>query len=172
MRSRYTKIYRSTMAAYSRAANSDLAGDGGGAKLGRDAVRRAQDEMTSKTSLAAAVAFSLVTCAAPAQAAPAPANTLRVLFAQLNLCMAGVRLAKGTDVTVRFMLNRRGGLIGKPRITHGHWTGDEAERKASAASIAQGFDRCLPIKISNALGGAIAGQLIAYRFRGAREDKV
>jgi len=160
------------MAAYSRAANPDLAGDGGGAKLVRNAIRRTQDEMTPKASLAAAVAFSLVACAAPAQTAPAPANTLKALFAQLNRCMAGVRLTKGTDVTVQFMLNRRGGLIGKPRITHGHWTGDEAERKASAASIAEGFDRCLPIKISDALGGAIAGQLIAYRFRGAREEKV
>src|SRR6185437_13794051 len=102
IRSRYTKIGRSTMAAYSRAANPDLAGDGGGAKLVRNAIRRTQDEMTPKASLAAAVAFSLVACAAPAQTAPAPANTLRALFAQLNRCMAGVRLTKGTDVTVQF----------------------------------------------------------------------
>jgi hypothetical protein len=122
--------------------------------------------------LATLVAFSLAASPAPAQSARP--NTIKQMFAELNACMngAGLRLEKGTDVTVRFALNRRGGLIGKPRITYGHWTGDEADRKASAASIAQGFDACLPLKISDALGGAIAGQLIVYRFRGAREDKV
>ena len=130
--------------------------------------------MTPIAFLAALVAFSLAASAAPAQTAPARPNTIKQMFAELNKCMngAGLRLAKGTDVTVRFALNRRGGLIGKPRITYSHWTGDEADREASAASIAQGFDRCLPLKISDALGGAIAGQLIVYRFRGAREDKV
>lgn len=128
--------------------------------------------MTPKASLAAAVAFSLAASTAPAQTAPAPANTLRDMFAELNHCMAGVRLAKGTDVTVLFSLNRRGGLIGKPRITHGHWTGDDAERRATASSIAQSFDQCLPVRISDALGGAIAGRPIVYRFRGMREDKI
>ena len=128
--------------------------------------------MTPKIRMASLVAFVLVASAAPAQTAPAPANTLKDMFVELNHCMSGVRLAKGTDVTVQFMLNRRGGLIGKPRITHGHWTGDEADRKASAASIAESFDRCLPVKISDALGAAIAGQLMTYRMRGAREDKV
>ena len=127
--------------------------------------------MTPKMPLATVVAFFVVAFAAPAQTAPAPVNTLKDMFAQMNQCMADVRLAKGTDVTVQFMLNRRGGLIGKPRITHGHWTGDDADRKASAASIAQGFDHCLPIKISDALGAAIAGRLMTYRMRGAREDK-
>ncbi len=118
-----------------------------------------------------AIALSLAASAAPAQSARP--NTIKQMFAELNMCMNGVglRLAKGTDVTVRFALNRRGGLIGKPRITYSHWTGDAADREASAASIAQGFDRCLPLKISDALGGAIAGQLIVYRFQGAREDK-
>jgi hypothetical protein len=119
--------------------------------------------------------------AAPAndlQAAPAndlqaaPANNLNEMFAALNHCLSGVRLAKGTEVTIQFMLNRRGGLIGRPRITYGRWTGDEADRRASAASIAQGFDHCLPVSITDALGGAIAGRLMAYRLRGAWEDKV
>ncbi len=101
---------------------------------------------------------------APAQASPA--NSLADLFTQLDACMASVRLAPGTDVTVRFMLNRRGGIIGKPRITHAGWAGDEAERKRSAASIAEGFDHCLPAAITDALGGAVAGRLITYRLEG------
>jgi hypothetical protein len=105
----------------------------------------------------------------PAAAETAPANTLQELFAQLNRCLAPVRVAKGTDVTIQFMLNRRGGLIGKPRITHAHWGGDEAARKATAAAIATGFDNCLPAAITDSLGAAIAGQLIAYRLRAASD---
>jgi len=99
-----------------------------------------------------------------------PANSLAVMFAHVNLCMATVRLAPGTDVTVQFSLNRRGGLIGKPRITHAHWEGDDRDRRAAAVSIADGFDRCLPVAISDSLGGAIAGRLIAYRMRGRPAD--
>jgi hypothetical protein len=114
--------------------------------------------------------IAALACAGPANAA-APANSIQAMFAVLNRCMASVRIAPGTDVTVQFMLNRRGGLIGKPRITHAQWAGDEDQRKASAASIAQGFDRCLPLSISDALGGAIAGRLIAYRFHGPRQGE-
>jgi hypothetical protein len=160
------------MAACGASATPILAGGAWGAKLGQDAVRQAQNDMTPMAFMAAVAAFSIAVCAAAAQTAPARPNTIKQMFAQLNGCMAGVRLAKGTDVTLRFSLNRRGGLIGKPRITYGHWTGDEADRKASAASIAQGFDQCLPLNISDALGRAIAGQMIVYRVRGAREDKV
>ena len=98
-------------------------------------------------------------------AAAASASNLADMFKTMRTCLGDVRVAPGTDVTVQFMLNRRGALIGKPRITHAGWAGDEAQRKASAAAIAQGFDRCLPIEISDALGGAIAGRLIVYRFQ-------
>jgi hypothetical protein len=105
----------------------------------------------------------------PAAAETAPANTLQELFAQLDRCLAPVRVARGTDVTIQFMLNRRGGLIGKPRITHAHWEGDETARKATAASIASGFNHCLPAAITDGLGGAIAGRLIVYRLRAASD---
>jgi len=87
------------------------------------------------------------------------------MFAQLNGCLGSASLAAGTDVTVQFSLNRRGGLIGKPRITHAHWPPDSDPRQAADA-IAAGFDRCLPAVITDGLGGAIAGRLIAYRLRG------
>jgi hypothetical protein len=95
------------------------------------------------------------------------------MFGHLNHCLSTVRISKGTDVTVQFMLNRRGGLIGKPRITHAQWAGGDTERDASAASIAQALDHCLPAPITDVLGGAIAGRPIVFRFRagGPREDK-
>jgi len=118
-------------------------------------------------SLAATAAALIVS---PATAAAEPANTLQQMFAEMNQCLAPVRVGAGTDVTIQFMLNRRGGLIGKPRITHAHWVGSDEARLASAASIAHAFDRCLPLSITDALGGAIAGQLIAYRLLGATSE--
>jgi hypothetical protein len=114
-----------------------------------------------RKTLALAVALGLGSSAQAAE----PANTLAAMFAQLNRCLASVELAPGVDVTVQFSLNRRGGLIGKPRLTHAHWP-EGADATQTAADISAGFDRCLPAAITDALGGAIAGRLIAYRLRG------
>ena len=114
-----------------------------------------------------AAALALAQCGAFAET---PAGSINSMFDELNRCLVSVRLAPGTDVTVQFSLNRRGGLIGKPRITHAHWEGDDRDRRAAAVSIADGFDRCLPVAISDSLGGAIAGRLIAYRMRGRPAD--
>ena len=116
------------------------------------------------------MALALAAALGSAAHADEAANSLAAMFAHMNLCMAAVRLVPGTDVTVQFSLNRRGGLIGKPRITHAHWEGDDRDRRAAAVSIADGFDRCLPVAISDSLGGAIAGRPIAYRMRGRRPD--
>ena len=125
--------------------------------------------MLKTTILPLAAAFAL--SAAPAFAAE-PANSIKAMFAELNRCLSTVRVTRGTVVTIQFMLNRRGGEIGKPRITYAHWVGDDADRMASAASIARGFDHCLPLPITDALGGAIAGRLIFYNFRGVREQQL
>jgi hypothetical protein len=111
---------------------------------------------------------------ADAAEAPAPANTIVEMFTGLKRCLALVAMAEGTEVTIQFSLNRRGGLIGKPRITYAHWTGDDAARKQSAQAIAEGFDKCLPMRITDQLGGAIAGRPIAFRLRGGagREENI
>jgi len=105
-----------------------------------------------------------VVCALETHAAQAaPANTLRQLFAGLQSCMAPIRTPVGTDVTLQFTLNRRGAVLGKPKITHALWPKD-ADPKEAAAAIASGFDRCLPVEITDALGGAIAGRPILFRL--------
>jgi len=111
---------------------------------------------------------------AGATEAPAPANTLVEMFTGLKRCLASVAIATGTEVTVQFSMNRRGGLIGRPRITYAHWTGDDAARKQSAQAIADGFDKCLPMQITDKLGGAIAGRPMAFRLRGGagREENI
>ncbi len=104
--------------------------------------------------------------------AAAPANTINEIYAGLNLCVTRIVLPAGTDVTLQFMLNRKGGLIGTPRLTHAVWP-PHSDPRTAATAIASSFDRCLPLEITEALGGAIAGRLILYRLHTApKGDKV
>ena len=106
----------------------------------------------------------LLALAVAGSARAEPANNFDALFAGINTCLKPLRLAEGTDVTILFSLNRRGGIIGQPRLTHVHW-GKTADPKRDAQAIAEGFNKCLPAEISDAFGGAIAGRLFTYRLR-------
>jgi len=110
--------------------------------------------------------------APPLQASSAPANTLKELFAELEKCLSIVtpRETFGSQVTIVFSLRRDGGLLGKPRISFSKLLGDTSEERELTDSIAVGFDRCLPLPITDGLGGAIAGRPIALRIMiGARD---
>ena len=103
--------------------------------------------MSKALAFAALLVFDLL-AGVPRASADPPANTLVEMFAGLKRCLAPVALAAGTEVTVQFSLNRRGGLIGKPRITYAHWTGDDAARKQSAQAIADGI-RQMPADVDH-----------------------
>jgi hypothetical protein len=111
-------------------------------------------------------ALALCVEAAPSQAAPA--NTLKDMLSQLSACLSrevGVDEGwRGAEMTLRFSLRRDGSLIGKPHITYFKLPKDEADKRRVMGNIAFAMDRCLPVKITDGLGGAIAGQMIAYRF--------
>ena len=67
-------------------------------------------------------------------------------------------------MTLRFSLRRDGSLIGKPHITYSRLPKDEADKRRVMENIAIAMDRCLPVKITDGLGGAIAGRMMSYRF--------
>lgn len=112
---------------------------------------------------AASIAFALPT--APAEARPA--NTMRELGQELRACFASVRLG-GSTVTIVFSLKRDGSLLGKPRISYSKPPDDPEVQRRDFAEIAQALDACLPLSITDALGGAIAGRPIALPIRGGR----
>jgi len=103
-------------------------------------------------------------CLWPSDALPALANTLQELFAQLDGCLAGVRGAAGSELTVVFSLRRDGSLMSKPRITFAHLSGGPAEQRDFARGFATAFDRCLPARVTDGLGGALAGRPLSMRF--------
>jgi hypothetical protein len=107
-------------------------------------------------------------CAVVAPSQGAPADTLKDMLSQLGACFsreAGANEGwRGAEMTLRFSLRRDGSLIGKPHITYSKMPKDETDKRRVMDSIAFAMDRCLPLKITDGLGGAIAGRMMSYRF--------
>ena len=96
-----------------------------------------------------------------------PLNAIRELFDALGDCWEPPPLDEsrsGTEITIRFSLNRAGRLIGTPRYTYST-PGLPAEVKSVyERAIVAALDRCTPLPLSASLGGAIAGRPISTRF--------
>jgi hypothetical protein len=113
--------------------------------------------------IARAAALALALFGVP-EAKSAPANTLRELFMALNQCLLQAPTdTAGSEMTVVFSLKRDGSLLGKPRISHTKLLGDRDAQSRFAAAVLAAFDKCLPLKISAGLGGAIAGRPLSIR---------
>jgi hypothetical protein len=110
---------------------------------------------------AAAAILLALNAAWPAEA---PANTLKELFAEMNQCLAKVRGAAGSEFTIVFSLRRDGALLGQPKITYSKRGGDAADQRQFADNIAAAMNACMPLRITDGLGGAIAGRLFTWRF--------
>ena len=110
----------------------------------------------------ASVFVGLVLCAlAPASGQTRPANTLKELFGHLRTCFGTLQAPDGSKLTMVFSLRRDGTLIGQPRISDAQLPKDPAERQRLLADAASALAKCLPVSITDGLGGAIAGRPLA-----------
>jgi hypothetical protein len=98
------------------------------------------------------------------QAASAPANTLSDLWRALSTCIQAPNESVGSELTIVFALKRDGSLLGQPRITHSHLLGDADAQKAFVADAIGAVAKCLPVNITDGLGGAIAGRPLSIRI--------
>jgi hypothetical protein len=87
------------------------------------------------------------------------ANTLTDLRRQFGACLGPALAPAGSQVTIAFMARRDGSLFGRPRITWSHLEGDADAKRRFLAAAEQAVDACLPLKLTPALGGAIAGRI-------------
>ena len=93
-------------------------------------------------------------------------DTIGDLFAELRSCWSppSDNAREGMQMSVRFSLNRSGGLIGPPRMTFAT-AGVPADTRASYLNaINSSLKACLPLKFTSGLGGALAGRPIAVRY--------
>jgi hypothetical protein len=117
------------------------------------------------------IALSLaVSAATPGLAQERPANTLNEMWAALNTCLSASRGLEGSEITLVFSLRRDGSMIGKPRIAYSKLPGDITDQKAFVASVALALSRCVPLHITDGLGGAIAGRPLSFRLKIGRHD--
>jgi hypothetical protein len=106
-----------------------------------------------------------------------PLNTIQDLFAALRACWTpppAEQSSPGTQITIRFSLNRAGEIIGEPRYTYATPSLSTDVKSAYQDAIAAALRRCTPFRLSAGLGGAIAGRPISTRFidnRGLRTEK-
>lgn len=95
-----------------------------------------------------------------------PASTLQALWQQLGTCaqaIGGPAGSVGSEVTVLLSIKRDGTLQGQPRITHSRLVGDEAAQRAFVAGALGSIARCFPLRITDGLGGAVAGRPLRMR---------
>src|SRR5262245_40366817 len=113
----------------------------------------------------AAIAYPGVTGAQErACGSPDPVNTIREMFSAIYACWHPPPGTAGMSVTLQFSLRRQGTLIGRPRATYSNLGGNDALNRAFVASILEALDKALPLPLSDSMGGAIAGRMLAPRF--------
>jgi hypothetical protein len=114
---------------------------------------------------------------AAARASDQPLDTIQALFGALRACWIPPPVEQsrpGTQITIRFSLNRAGEVIGEPRYTYATPSLSSEVKSAYQEAIAAALRRCTPFRLSGGLGGAIAGRPISTRFidnRGLRTEK-
>ena len=89
------------------------------------------------------------------------------LFAALRSCWSPPpedAAREGMQMSVRFSFKRTGEMIAAPRVTFAT-AGVPAETRATyLKAINASLEACLPLKLTNGLGGALAGRPIAIRY--------
>jgi hypothetical protein len=106
-----------------------------------------------------------------------PLDTLEELFSALEACWQPPPLDQsrpGTEITIRFSLTRSGEILGEPRFTYSTRDLPAEIKSAYQRAIVATLKRCTPFRLSDGLGGAIAGRPISTRFiddRGPRRTE-
>jgi hypothetical protein len=99
-------------------------------------------------------------------------DTIGDLFAELRSCWsppAADAAQKGMQMTVRFSFKRDGEIIATPRLTFATAGVSADIRTTYLNAIKASLDACLPLKLTDGLGGALAGRPIAIRYVDNRE---
>jgi hypothetical protein len=119
----------------------------------------------------ATLAFGLIVATAAASQDAGRANTLQELSSQFSSCLAKSPLSTNSRITIVFALRRDGSAFGKPRISYSHLEGDADQQQRFLAEVRKAIDSCLPLKVTPALGGAIAGRLFTVTLGASKPEK-
>jgi hypothetical protein len=94
-------------------------------------------------------------------------DTLGDLFAALRSCWSpppADTAREGMQMSVRFSFKRTGEIIGAPRVTYATAGVPADTRTNYLKAINASLEACVPLKLTDGLGGALAGRPIAIRY--------
>ena len=114
---------------------------------------------------------------ARAQSDATPLNLPSQIGGRIAQCWKAPRTGPGQiiEVTVRLRFSIAGVVIGEPRTVYVQAPAEPGLRDKIAASILAAIKECTPLPFTPSLGAAIAGRMLANRFRslpGAEKPQV
>ena len=103
----------------------------------------------------------------PAVQAGPPVNTLKEAFERLIGCFKppSASEAMPMDITVLVSFNRKGEILGKPRITYESAAATDRDRLAYRVAVMEALQRCSPMPFTEAMAGAVAGRPLTLLLR-------
>jgi hypothetical protein len=113
-------------------------------------------------------AAALLLSSTCAQAELEQVNSLRDVFAKLKTCWKPppASLANpGIDITVIVSFNRKGDILGHPKITYESEQATDNDRVMYRIAVMEALQRCTPMPFSEGMAGAVAGRPFAVQFQ-------
>ncbi len=99
---------------------------------------------------------------------PAPIDNWRAFDAAFQACLQPLEGPQGAELTVKFALDVKGRLRGKPIASHSRLPGSPDEQRAFVADALTSLDRCLPLPLTAKFGPIVAARPLILRFLGPR----
>ncbi|MGB8738552.1 MAG: hypothetical protein WCD20_20915 [Rhodomicrobium sp.] len=111
--------------------------------------------------------FLSAAAAASAQSSAPRLNSIDQIGSRLAQCWHAPQTDafQIVEVTVRIRFSREGTVMGEPRTTYIHAGSMPGLRAEINASILEAIKACTPLPFTHSLGAAIAGRMLAIRFR-------
>ena len=103
---------------------------------------------------------------------PIGVNNIADVFTRLRTCWKPPRTADhpAMDITVVFSFNRRGEILGHPRITYESGETSDNDRIAYRIAVMEALQRCTPMPFTESMAGAVAGRPFAVLFHGRNKS--
>ena len=117
------------------------------------------------------VAAASLQVAAQEEKQPRALDRIQDIGDELRRCWLPPPQSGGLEITVMMSFKRNGELLGKPRITFSKLTGDAETQKTFVAAVFRAIERCTPLHLTDALGGAIAGRPITMHYFGRSPER-
>lgn len=99
---------------------------------------------------------------------PAPIDNWHAFDLAFQSCLQPLEGPKGAELTLKFGLDSKGRLRGKPIASHSRMTGTPAEQRAFVADALANLARCLPLPLTPRFGPIVASRPLILRFLGPR----